>query len=93
MGFGEFLVLLIVSVIVSAVLHYGLQYYVMSGTRSFCGKIVLGYLGALYAGPLIGTWDLGVRVADVAVIPAIVGSLGMIVFAVDILETAYGRKG
>ncbi len=92
MGFPEFLILLIISVAVSAVLHFGLEYYVVAGAKSYCGKVVIGYLGALYAGHFVGAWDLGIVVANVRVIPAILGSLGMIVFAVDILQSAYGRR-
>ena len=57
MEFPQFLVMMVVSVSVSAVLHYGLSYYAVPGTKSFWGKIVIGYLGAMWAGSLIGTWE------------------------------------
>jgi hypothetical protein len=38
MGFISFLILLIISVVVSAILHYGLKYYVTPGFWSFCSK-------------------------------------------------------
>ncbi len=89
MAFRQFLILLVISGVVSAILHYGFSYYVVAGTKSFFGKIVIGYVGALVAGTLIGNWELvpGLTVASVPLIPAILGSLGMVVFAVDITAT------
>ncbi len=89
MAFPQFLILLVISGVVSAILHYGFSYYVVAGTKSFFGKIVIGYVGALVAGTLIGNWELvpGLTIASVPLIPAILGSLGMVVFAVDITAT------
>ena len=93
MDFAQFLVLLAVSIVVAAILHYPLSYYAVPGTKSFFGKIVIGYIGASLAGSLIGTWELvpGLTVSGVPLIPAILGTLGIIVFAVDICETL-GRR-
>ncbi len=92
MAFPQFLVLIVVSVAVSAVLHHGLSYYAVPGMKSLGGKIVIGYLGALWAGSLIGNWEFvpGLTIASVPIIPAMLGSLGMIVFAVDATETLKG---
>jgi hypothetical protein len=46
MDFVSFLTLLIISVVVSGILHYGLNYYVTPGHWSFCSKIVVGWIGA-----------------------------------------------
>ncbi len=93
MAFPQFLILLVISGVVSAILHYGFSYYVVAGTKSFFGKIVIGYVGALVAGTLIGNWELvpGLTIASVPLIPAILGSLGMVVFAVDITATLRGQ--
>ena len=93
MAFQQFLTLVALSTTVSAILHYGLSYYTTPGTRSFFGKIVIGYAGALWAGALIGGWEFipGLTIASVPVIPAMLGSLGTIVFAVDVTETLQGR--
>ena len=40
MDFISFLILLIISVVVSAILHYGLEYYVTPGFWSFCSSRV-----------------------------------------------------
>ncbi len=92
MEFSQFLVMMVVSVSVSAVLHYGLSYYAVPGTKSFWGKIVIGYLGAMWAGSLIGNWEFvpGLTIASVPIVPAMLGSRGMIVFAVDATETLKG---
>ena len=45
MDFISFLILLIISVVVSAMLHYGFKYYVMPGFWSFCSKVVVGGIG------------------------------------------------
>ena len=46
MDFGSFLILLIISVVVAAILHYGMEYRVDPGVGSFLSKIVWGFLGA-----------------------------------------------
>ncbi len=94
MAFPQFLVLFVISVVVSAVLHYSFSYYVVGGTKSFFGKIMIGYFGALFAGTIVGSWELipGLMFANVALIPTILGSAAMIVLAVDVTETFRGRR-
>ena len=89
MEFSQFMVMVVISIVVSWVLHYGLHYHAVPGTKSFWGKTVIGYFGALWAGTIIGAWELipGLSVFNVSIIPAILGSLAMIVFAVDAVET------
>ncbi len=95
MVFPQFLVLLVISFAVSAILHYGFSYYVVEGTKSFYGKVVIAYLGAYFAGYFIGHWEFipGLTMYNVPIIPAILGSMGMTVFAVDMTKTLYGYKG
>jgi hypothetical protein len=40
-----FLILLVISIVVSGVLHYGLNYYVTPGFYLFCSKVVVGWMG------------------------------------------------
>jgi hypothetical protein len=42
------LILLIIGVVVSAILHYGLKYYATPGFESFCVKVVVGWVGAWF---------------------------------------------
>ncbi len=80
----SFVVLLIISVVVSGVLHYGLKYYVNPGHWSFASKIVVGYFGALWGDDVFGRWIEPLRIEDVYVIPAVVGSLALLILAVDV---------
>ena len=56
MDFISFLILLVISVVVSGILHYGLNYYVTSGFWSFCSKVAVGWVGAWIGSPVIGHW-------------------------------------
>jgi hypothetical protein len=46
MDFVSFLILLVISIVVSGILHYWLEYYVTPGFWSFCSKVVVGWVGA-----------------------------------------------
>ncbi|MCK5650430.1 MAG: hypothetical protein KAJ42_03590 [Gemmatimonadetes bacterium] len=90
MDFVSFIILLVISVIVSAVLHYGLRYQVVPGLSSFFGKVVLGWLGAWLGTPVFGRWFAGVAYEEVYFIPAILGSLAMLVLVIDVVKTFTG---
>lgn len=83
MDFTSFLILLVISVIVSAVLHFGLQYYVIPGLRSYLGKVVIGWIGAWLGSPVFGHWWEGLNRGPVYYVPAVLGSLALIVLVVD----------
>jgi uncharacterized membrane protein YeaQ/YmgE (transglycosylase-associated protein family) len=84
MDFISFLILLVISAVVSGALHYGAKYYVTPGLWSFCSKVAVGWVGAWLGSPVIGHWFPGVQYQDVYYIPAILGSLTLIVVAVDV---------
>ena len=87
MNFISFLILLIISVVVSAVLHYRFKYYVTPGHWSFCSKVVVGWVGAWLGSPVLGYWPHRIpylQYGDVWFIPAILGALALIVVAVDV---------
>ncbi len=63
MDFGSFLALLIISVVVSAILHYGLKFYVRAGTGSFISKVIIGWIGAWLGSPVFGHWPEGLSYA------------------------------
>jgi uncharacterized membrane protein YeaQ/YmgE (transglycosylase-associated protein family) len=86
MDFISFLILLIISVVVSAVLHYGLKYYATPGFESFCVKVALGWVGAWIGSPVFGYWPHRFPVLsyeNIWFIPAILGSLAVVGLAVD----------
>ena len=82
--FIGFVVLLVISVVVSGVLHYSLKFYATPGTTSFLSKVVLGYIGGWLAGPVLGKWFFAFGGVDV--IAAIVGTAAILVFAIDMAK-------
>ncbi len=89
--FINFLVLLVISAAVSAVLHFGLKYYVTSGWWSFISKVVVGYIGAALGTPLLGKWWEGVAYGDIYIVPAIVGAFALLVLAIDLMQMVSGK--
>jgi uncharacterized membrane protein YeaQ/YmgE (transglycosylase-associated protein family) len=87
MDFISFLILLVISVIVSLILHYVLKFYLVPGLASFCGKVVIGWIGAWLGSPVLGHWFGGASYNDVYFIPAILGSLALLVLAVDVIKS------
>jgi uncharacterized membrane protein YeaQ/YmgE (transglycosylase-associated protein family) len=93
MNFIGFLILLIISVVVSAVLHFVCKVYVVPGWRSYLSKVLIGWVGAWLGSPVLGYWWFHYQ--QVYILPAILGSLGIVIFAVDAVKTceAMGKKG
>ncbi len=87
MCFASFLVLLIISLVVSGTLHYGFKYYVRAGTVSFLSKVVIGWIGAWLGSPVFGHWWEGLNYLQVYYVPAILGSLAILVLAVECVKT------
>lgn len=87
MDFISFLILLVVSVVVSGILHFGFKYYVIPGLSSYLSKVVIGWLGAWLGSPVFGRWWEGVNYGDVYIIPAVLGSLALLALAVDVVKT------
>jgi uncharacterized membrane protein YeaQ/YmgE (transglycosylase-associated protein family) len=91
MEFISFLILLIISVVVSGVLHYGLGYYVTPGFYSFCSKVVVGWIGAWLGSPVLGYWPhrfMFLNYQNIWVVPAILGSLGLLLVTIDLAKMA-----
>jgi len=93
--FVSFLILLVISIVVSAVVHYGFKFYVRSGLSSFLSKIVIGWVGGWLGSPVFGYWWPGLNYQQVYIVPAILGSLAALVFAVDFVKTcaSVGKGG
>jgi uncharacterized membrane protein YeaQ/YmgE (transglycosylase-associated protein family) len=81
--FVAFLILLAISVVVSFILHFPLQYYVTPGWWSFVSKCIVGYVGAWIGTPVLGRWWDALSYGDVYFIPAILGSAGLLILAID----------
>lgn len=87
MDFISFLILAIISVVVAGILHYGFKYYIVPGCWSYLSKVLIGYLGAWLGSPVLGNWWQGLNYKDVYIVPSILGSLFLIIFAVDCIKT------
>ncbi len=87
MSFISFLILLAISVVVSAILHFGLKYYVKPGTNSFIAKVIFGWIGAWLGTPVFGSWFEGLNYEGVYYVPAILGSFALLVMMVDLVKS------
>ena len=87
MCFTCFLVLLIISVVVSAVLHFVFKLYIRPGINSFISKVILGWIGAWQGAPVFGKWFEGVKIGEIYIIPAILGSLALLILMIDLVKT------
>ena len=86
-NFVSFLILLVISIVVSAVLHYGLKIYIRSGYVSFISKVIFGWIGAWLGSPVFGYWFGGLIYEKIYIIPAVLGSLALLIIMVDLLLT------
>ncbi|MFQ5835916.1 MAG: hypothetical protein ACE5HR_08360 [bacterium] len=89
MDFMSFLILLIISVVVSAILHFGLNSYFIHGLISFFSKIAIGWVGAWLGSMVLGHWWEGLNYGQVYYVPALLGclALALLVVAVDLVKT------
>ena len=92
MDFMSFLILLIISVVVCAILHFGLKYYIVPGVWSFISKVVIGWVGARLGAPVFGSWWEALKIKEIYLVPAILGCLFLVIFAVDFVQTTKGGK-
>ncbi|OGC01500.1 hypothetical protein A2V82_10225 [candidate division KSB1 bacterium RBG_16_48_16] len=86
-NFISFVILLVISVVVSAVLHFGVKYYARPGLNSFISKVIFGWIGARLGSPIFGHWFGGVKYEEVYIIPAILGCLSLLIIMVDLLKS------
>ncbi|MCX6259528.1 MAG: hypothetical protein NTY95_01645 [Bacteroidia bacterium] len=86
-SFVSFLILLVISVAVSAILHFGFKFYIRPGIVSFVSKIVFGWIGAWLGSPVFGSWFGGLVYEKIYIIPAILGSLALLIIMVDLVLT------
>jgi uncharacterized membrane protein YeaQ/YmgE (transglycosylase-associated protein family) len=90
--FISFLILLIIAAVMTAVLHYGLKYYVTPGLGAYLSKVVIGWIGAWLGSPVFGKWFEGVCYSEVYIIPAVLGSLALLVLIVNAGKIFVGKK-
>ena len=83
----SFLILLAISAVVSAALHFGLKYYVIPGLASYFSKIVIGWIGGWLGSPVFGHWWEGFSYQQIYFIPAMLCSVALLVLVVDVVKT------
>ncbi len=74
MNFRAFLVLLVAGVIAAFVIHYLVRYRVLESFDGFLVKVIAGWVGAWLGSPIIGHWFERVKIADIYLIPALLGA-------------------
>lgn len=90
MDFFAFMILLVISVVVSVILQYVMMMEVRPGLESLLGKIIWGWIGAWLGSPVFGYWFPGFNYGDVYIIPAILGSFALIVLMIDLVKSVKG---
>jgi uncharacterized membrane protein YeaQ/YmgE (transglycosylase-associated protein family) len=86
MNFGAFLVLLVAGLIAAGVIHFVIRYRFLEGWDGLLGKWIAGWVGAWLGSPVLGHWFEGAKLADIYLIPALIGA-----FAGAFVSTALWR--
>jgi len=87
--FTNFLILLTISVVASATLHFGFDYHITPGMSSLFSKVAIGWVGGLLGSMIWGPWWEGPIYGQVYYVPAILGCLALLVVVVNLVKT-YG---
>lgn len=75
MPFPSFVVLLIVSGIAGAIVHWGFRYRLFNGIDGCMGQWMVAWVGAWLGPAVLGHWFDSAMVANIYVIPAFLGAL------------------
>lgn len=96
MGFFSFLWLLIIAIVVSLVLYYvpgvlGVPRLRIRLPGGYPATLIIAWIGAWLGTPVFGRWLEGLIFNDVAIVPAILGSVAAI-FLMDACAKCCGSK-
>ena len=75
MPFVSFLVLLVVSAIAAAIVHWGLDYRLFEGWDGFVGQWIVAWVGAWLGPAVLGHWFDAVMLGNIYLIPALLGGV------------------
>jgi uncharacterized membrane protein YeaQ/YmgE (transglycosylase-associated protein family) len=78
MSFLSFLIILIISIVFSLLIHYWGKIQPVKGSRGLLNKICLGWIGGWIGPAVFGNWFEAIKLWDVYIIPAIIGSVVVI---------------
>ncbi len=84
MNFISFIILLAIAVVVAIILHFVFNCKVRQDWNSIFSEIVFGWIGAWLGSPVLGHWFSGWKYDNVYIIPAILGSLALLVIAFEV---------
>lgn len=72
MSFASFVALLVLGFIAAIVMHFAIQYRMVTGADGFIAKWIAGWIGAWLGTPVLGHWWFTIQ--NIYVIPALVGA-------------------
>lgn len=75
MSFVSFVVLLIVSGIAGAIVHWGFRYRLFNGIDGYMAQLMVAWVGAWLGPAVLGHWFDSARVGNIYIIPAFLGAL------------------
>lgn len=75
MQFSSFLVLLVISAIAAATVHWGFRYRLFNGFDGYIGQWMVAWLGAWLGPAVLGHWFGSVMLGNIYVFPAFLGGL------------------
>ena len=79
MSFLPFLVLLIISVVISLIVFFWTGFRIEGlKCRGLCPLIIIGWIGGWLGSPVFGHWCKPLSVDDVYIVPAILGTIAAI---------------
>ncbi len=89
-AFISFVILLVISVIVAAIIQFGLKFNRRTGPWPFVLKVIVGYYGAWWGTTVYGQWWENLNYGNVYYIPAILGAFSAVVFGVGFFKALRG---
>ena len=78
MSFNSFATLLLIGAFAAFVIHYIARYRIVHGVQGFFGKMIIGWMGAWLGSPVLGHWGENLRVENIYLVPALLGSIAAV---------------
>ncbi len=75
MSFASFVVLLVLSAVAAAIVHWGLRYRLFNGMDGYSGQWMVAWVGAWLGPSVLGHWFGSAMVCGIFVVPALLGGI------------------